>query len=60
MHQPENWLNMHKLEFMPKRYDTTELELRERWHLVAKYSVILDSDFLEKIIFKSRKLTMKN
>ena len=55
MHQPENWLNLHKLEFMSKRYDTTELELRERWHSVAKYCVILDSDFLEKIINQKSK-----
>ena len=56
MHQHENWLNLHKLEFMPKRYDTTELELRERWHSVAKYSVILDSDFLDKITNQKSKV----
>ena len=56
MHQPENSLNLHNLEFMPKRYDTTELELRERWHSVAKYSVILDSDFLDKITNQKSKV----
>ena len=50
MQQSEKSLNMHNLEFMSRRYHTTQLELRERWHSVAKFSIILDSEFLEKVI----------
>ena len=50
LNNSKNKLEMHKLDFIAKRYKETNNVLKKRSKAVEMYSLILDSAFLSKLV----------